>query len=88
MKFNDYLQEELGPNTKLDGDQKIYEFLQEISGMLQNNYLLAYLKELDARKAYPFGKKIKYLSRIDDIQERLDSLAEDVGEVTFDENAE
>ena len=44
MKFNDYLQEELGPNTKLDGDQKIYEFLQEISGMLQNNYLLAYLK--------------------------------------------
>lgn len=88
MKFNDYLQEEYGPNTKLDGDQKIYEFLQEVSGMLQNNYLLAYLKKLDEKKAYPFGKKIKYLARIDDIQERLDSLAEDIGEVTYDENAE
>lgn len=76
MKFDDYLQEEYGPKTKLKDEIAIDEYLQEMISMLENDYFSAFLDKLDKQEKTGFSR------RVDAIRESLIELAYDINDVT------
>lgn len=76
MKFNEYLQEEYGPNTKLKDEIDIDEYMQDMINMLENDYFSAFIDKLDKQEKSGFGK------RIDVIRKSLIELADDINDAS------